>query len=229
MFIQTTGIILKSFPYGDTSLIAKCFSKKRGKISLIIKGSRSKKSSKAAHFEPLSYINFIYNYKPNRNLQILSKVSFVEYWSNILNDLHSVTLSMAILDITEKILLDEDPHPDLFSVLKDVLKSYNEKKHNPNLLFWYYECALLIHLGLKPTLDVEKLPGLNLPKLEVGTKSEAIISNLLSGDIKSIDKVSIPKRDSRIISDYLWMLLCYHFDNLNNVKFKKVIKTILSE
>ena len=46
MIINTPAIVLKSFPYGDTSLIARCFSKDNGKISLIIKGARSKKSSK---------------------------------------------------------------------------------------------------------------------------------------------------------------------------------------
>ena len=84
MIVHTSAIVLKSFPYGDTSLIARCFSKDQGKISLIIKGARSKKKPKAAFFEPLSHVDLIYNYKPNRELQIVSKVSFINYWSSIL-------------------------------------------------------------------------------------------------------------------------------------------------
>ena len=77
MIINTPAIVLKSFPYGDTSLIARCFSKDNGKISLIIKGARSKKSSKTSQFQPLSYIDIIYHYKPNRKLQTLTKVDFL--------------------------------------------------------------------------------------------------------------------------------------------------------
>ena len=42
MIAQTPAIVLKSFPYGETSIIARCFSKNYGKISLIVKGARIK-------------------------------------------------------------------------------------------------------------------------------------------------------------------------------------------
>ena len=66
MIIQTPAIVLKSFPYGDTSIIARCFSKQQGKISLIIKGARSKKSQKGIHFQPLNYVELISNIKVKR-------------------------------------------------------------------------------------------------------------------------------------------------------------------
>ena len=46
MIAQTPAIVLKSFPYGETSIIARCFSKNYGKISLIVKGARTKKNLK---------------------------------------------------------------------------------------------------------------------------------------------------------------------------------------
>ena len=50
MIAQTPAIVLKSFPYRETSIIARCFSKNYGKISLIVKGARTKKKSKASFF-----------------------------------------------------------------------------------------------------------------------------------------------------------------------------------
>ena len=102
MIAQTPAIVLKSFPYGETSIIARCFSRNYGKISLIVKGARTKKKSKASFFEPLSHIDLVYHHKSSRELQVVSKVSFINYWSRILNDLRSVTISMAILELTEK-------------------------------------------------------------------------------------------------------------------------------
>ena len=90
MIVHTPAIVLKSFPYGDTSIIARCFSQEKGKISLMIKGARSKRSPKSAQFQPLSYVDLIYNHKPNRNLHILSKVNFREFWSQILDDLRKI-------------------------------------------------------------------------------------------------------------------------------------------
>jgi len=229
MIIHTSAIVLKSFPYGDTSLIARCFSKDQGKISLIIKGARTKKSSKTAYFEPLSHIDIIYHHKPNRELQMVSKVSFIDYWSNILSDLRSVTLSVAILELTDKTLSFEDPHPKLFSTLKNVLQAFNERSSDPNLLFWFYECALLSRLGFKPNLNNHDFPGISLPNLNDGSNSILILSSLLSERLDNLPRDPITKNERKIISKYLWMLLCYHFEGIHNVKSLKVTRNILTE
>ena len=229
MIVHTPAIVLKSFPYGDTSLIAQCFSKNQGKIGLIIKGARTKKKSKAAFFEPLSHIDLIYNYRQNRELQIVSKVHFIDYWSRILNNLRSVTLSMAILELTEKVLSFEDPHPNLYSMLKNVLHAINEKKSDPNLLFWFYECILLSHLGFRPNLEDNDLPGLKLPNLDEGPNSRLILSSLLSERLDRLPNDTITEDDRKIISKYLWVLLCYHFEGLNKVKSFQVARAILSD
>ena len=44
MIINTDAIVLKTFSYGETSLISRCFTKDKGKISFIIKGAKSKKN-----------------------------------------------------------------------------------------------------------------------------------------------------------------------------------------
>ena len=96
MIVNTSAIVLKSFAYGESSLIARCFSEKNGKVSIIIKGAKKTKSPKAPYFQPLSYIDIIYNHKLNRNLQVLSKVNFRQYWSKILDDLYRVSLAISI-------------------------------------------------------------------------------------------------------------------------------------
>ncbi len=229
MIIHTPAIVLKSFPYGDTSLIARCFTEEKGKVSLIVKGARSKKSPKSAQFQPLSFIDIIYHHKPNRDLQVLSKVNFRESWPKILEDLRSVTLSMAILEMTEKTLSEEDPHPRLLAVLVDVLMAYNKNAADPNLLFWFYECALLAHLGFRPNLDQREFPGLVLPDPNSGPNSGVILASLLAENIHDLPKEEITPVDRKIISDFLWQLLRYHFDGLGNIKSMDVARKILSD
>ncbi len=228
MIIHTPAIVLNSFPYGDTSLIARCFTKDQGKVSLIVKGARAKTSPKSAHFQPISFIDVIYHQKSNRALQVLSKVNFRESWSRILDDLKSVTLAMAILEMTERTIHDEDPHPGLFSILVDVLRAYNHGEVDPNLLFWFYECSLLSHLGFQPNLDQRELPGVILPDPNLGPNSGIILASLLSEDITKLPREEITPIDLKIISDYLWTLLRYHFDNLDKMKSMGVARKILN-
>jgi len=228
MLIQTTAIVLKSFPYGDTSLIARCFTLEKGKMSFIIKGARSKKSGSAALFQPMSHIELIFNYKESRNLQIISKRSFIEIWPNIQNDLKRITLALSILEMTDKTLSDENPHPGLFHVLVETYRAFNKGKNNLNVLFWFYELALLSHLGFQPDLDQRELPGLMLPDPSEGPKSRKILEMLIKEDLASIDNLEVLPKDNRVISDYIQANLFYHFDTLNQLKSLNVLKKILS-
>ena len=95
-------------------------------------------------------------------------------------------------------------------------------------MFWFYECALLQNLGFKPDLEISHFPGIVLPDIHRGKKTISLLSTLLAGDIKKLPENEINYKDSKIISSYLWTLLRYHCENLNNVKFKKVIRDILN-
>ena len=220
--------MLKSFPYGESSLIAKCFSEKNGKVSLIIKGAKKINSSKASYFQPLNYIDIIYNHKQNRELHVISKVSYRKYWSKILEDLYRVSLAISILELTDKTLSDNDPHPPLFLALKDVLAAYNDTLIDPKVLFWFYECALLNNLGFQPSLEDPDLPGLNLPEIKNDVNCIFILSTLLSGQISQLTKIKPSKETSLLISNYLWSLLDYHFEGLSTIKSLRVVKQLLS-
>ena len=228
MIVNTPAIVLKSFPYGESSLIARCFSEKNGKVSLIIKGARRIKSSKASYFQPLNYIDIIYSHKLNRELHVISKVSYKKYWSKILEDLYKVSLAISILELTDKTLSDNDPHPSLFLVLKEVLSAYNNTLIDPKVLFWFYECALLNNLGFQPNLEDPDLPGLTLPEIKNDANCIFILSTLLSGRMSQLKIIKASKETSLLVSNYLWSLLDYHFEGLSTIKSFRVVKQLLS-
>ena len=157
MIVNTTAIVLKTFPYGETSLISRCFTKEKGKISFIIKGAQSKKNLLSPYFQPLSYIQIIYNENAKRELQIISKVNFVNIWTKITGSLKKITLLQSILEITDFTLEKNDPHPKLFNILIDVINYFENNQFKENLIFWFYECELLSELGfgidLKNNMD----------------------------------------------------------------------------
>ena len=150
MIINTSAVVLKSFPYGETSLIARCYTKDHGKVSVIVKGARRKKSPMAAYFQPMNYLDIVYYYRHTRSLQSLSKASFVEIWSDLNQDLKKIAHGLAVIELTEKTNTENDPHPELFNELVSVLKAFNSSNLRLNLIFWYYQIKLLTILGFKP-------------------------------------------------------------------------------
>ena len=76
MIKNSIAIVLKRFPYSETSLIARCFVKDLGKVSFIVHGAHRKKSPMGAYFQPANCLNLVYYFKENRDLQTISKASF---------------------------------------------------------------------------------------------------------------------------------------------------------
>ena len=228
MIINTTALVLKTFPYGESSLISRCFTKEKGKISFIIKGAKSKKNLLSPYFQPLSYIQIIYNEKVKRELQIISKVNFVNIWLKIPNSLKKMTLLQSILEITDFTLEENDPHPELFNILIEVINNFENDKVKENYIFWFYECELLSEMGFRIDLENNEINKYETPTRKIKGASLIFLQNLLNKRIDQIKSEKVLQKDKRIISNYLYRKLCYHFEGFERLKSFKVARDILN-
>ena len=175
MIVNTTALVLKTFPYGETSLISRCFTKEKGKISFIIKGAQSKKNLISPYFQPLSYIKIIYSEKENRELQIVSQVNFVNIWLKIPKSLKKMTLLQSVLEITDFTLETNDPHPRLFDTLIYIINKFENNQIKETLIFWFYECELLSEMGFRINLEKDEIRNYGFLNYEIDGTSLIII------------------------------------------------------
>lgn len=227
MIINTSAVVLKSFPYGETSLIARCYTKDHGKVSVIVKGARRKKSPMAAYFQPMNYLDIVYYYRHTRSLQSLSKASFVEIWSDLNQDLKKIAHGLAVIELTEKTNTDNDPHPELFYELVSVLKAFNSSNLRLNLIFWYYQIKLLTILGFKPDFHQLDQGNVKFPNPFAGPNSQNILENLNDNTIDLISNITANSQDRKAISEYLTAFISYHFEGLEELKSFSVLKQII--
>ena len=231
MIIDTSAIVLKTFPYGETSLISRCFTKEKGKVSFIIKGAQSRKNLISPYFQPFSYIQIIYNEKQKRDLQIISKVHFIKIWLKIPQSLKKMTLLQSILEITDFSLELNDPHPELFELLTEVIEFYESDSINSNLAFWFYECAVLSETGFRIDLKLDNfgLKDNNSLNLKDQNKYRYILQNLINKNLREISFEKILPEEKKIISNYLYNQLCYHIEGFDRLKSFNIAKNILND
>ena len=224
MIINTDAIVLKTFSYGETSLISRCFTRDKGKISFIIKGAKSKKNHVSPYFQPLSFINIIYKENEKRELQIVSKVSFVQIWTQIPLSLRKMSLSQSILEISDFTLEKNDPYPSLFNILIKTLQLFESGDIDENILFWNYEFKILSEMGfminIKDSFDSE------LINLEINDKIINTIQQLINGNISDINLDIISLENKKKISKFLYRKLCFYFEGFERLKSFRVIKDI---
>ena len=228
MIINSDAIVLKRFPYGESSLICRCFVKEIGKTSFIVHGAHRKKSSKAAYFQPGNCINIIFYYKDNRNLQTISKTSYSKNWIHIQNDLKKIAYTMAVIELTDKCISENDEHKDLFIILLNVLEKIENEPSELNLIYWYYQYQLLEKLGFKPDFDQSELDFIPLPNPYKSTNAKMVFGCFENGEMGINKNISLLKNDRKIISNYLNTCLGIHFSELKNIKSLKVLNSLLN-
>ena len=234
MIIHSPTIVLRRFSYSDTSIIARCFTREMGKISFIIRGAKRKKSPQSAFYEPMSHLDIVFSHNKRRDLHLVTKASFASTYLNIHKDLKRIAYGMAIVELTEKTIIDEDPNVDLFDELIRVLKVIDLQKTQLNLIYWYYQLRILDLQGFKTDLSVNNLSGLSLPDPNQGPNSKHILSTLLSGNIieddfiKTIESLQVSLNDRKIISQYINSCLQYHFEGLSELKSLRVLRALVT-
>jgi len=228
MIINSDAIVLKRFPYGESSIICRCFVKEIGKTSFIVHGAYRKKSSKAAYFQPGNYLNIIFYYKDNRNLQTISKTSFSKNWIHIPKDLKKIAYTMAVIELTDKCISENDEHKDLFIILLNVLEKIENELSELNLIYWYYQYQLLEKLGFKPDFDQSELEFIPLPNPYKSTNSKMVFGCFENGEMGINKNIALLKNDRKIISNYLNTCLGIHFSELKNIKSLKVLNSLLN-
>ena len=83
MIVKNQAIVIKSFSYGDTSLISRLILNDGNKISLLIKGAKSITSNKSALFQPLNLIDIDYYHKDSRDIQIYKEATLINGFKDI--------------------------------------------------------------------------------------------------------------------------------------------------
>ena len=69
--------------------------------------------------------------------------------------------------------------------------------------------------------------GYEFPDPSEGKHSLEILHNLVNGNIEQITFNEVLQKDKKIISNYLYKQLCYHFEGFDRLKSFKVARAVL--
>ena len=247
MLLSSKAIVLKSFPYSNTSIISRLYTEDYGKVSVMAKGARRPKNPLASTLEPLNGIHVNYFSKESRGLQNLKEANSLYIVKNIREDMHSLTTGLTILDILDHTCIEQDPSPILYRL---VTKCVNVLEENPGLykeIFWFFMLQLAIRSGFKPNLDrcggclctmsecvLDIHTGmlscrncisigdndLNPPQLQV-------LKKLIVTHINNLSNIELSDKLSNGITQFLLSFLKIHMQGMEKVKSLKIIDQLL--
>jgi len=149
----TDGVILKVTDLRETSLLLRIFTEKFGKITCQIKGARGMRASQGGIPQIFSFNEFVVHIHPKRDVHLVSEYDLRRYYSHIRRDFEKITLASYLSELTDSLLEENSPNPDLYGDLLKSLDFIDKDAMDPKLLARIFEIRAMQSSGFLPELD----------------------------------------------------------------------------
>ncbi len=157
MIVRSEAVVLRSLPYGETSQIVTLYTRQLGTIAVMAKGARQPKSRFGSALQPMSYVQTVFYYKPNRDLHTLSECSHVAPLNGITRSLERIAVGLRLIELTRTLLPDPEPNPRVFNLLLRVLVRLDQAETRAANLLPYFQLKLAAILGFEPDFERENV------------------------------------------------------------------------
>lgn len=120
MIESTKAIVINTIKYGDTSLIATCYTENCGIKTYLLKGVlKSKKGKfKTAYFQPLMQLQLTANHNNKGTLNSLRDLEVLHFYNSIYTDIKKQTIALFLAEIVYHSIKEEEENRLLFKYLE---------------------------------------------------------------------------------------------------------------
>jgi len=131
MLITTKGIVFRVTKYRETSIITNIFTEELGLNSYIVNGVRAAKGKhKIGYFEPLNLVEITAYHKPGRDIERIAEIKSAYTIHNIRQDVYKSAMSMFLVEVLNKCIIERDMNKPLFSFLYNAIVTLDQVKRN---------------------------------------------------------------------------------------------------
>ena len=163
MIRKAQAIVIKSFPYGNSSIISRLILDDGEKISLIVKGAKNIKNNLSIIFQSMNVINISYYFKESRDIQIHKESELINNFKNIKKNFNSLKYALCIVDIIDKATPKNYNDVNMYNITLQSLKKIDSKE-NYKIIFILFLIAFSHHNGYS-TSCLNDYPHENVLKL----------------------------------------------------------------
>ncbi len=121
------GFVLSAHPYGEADKIAQLYTVQLGRVRAIVRGVRKPKSKLASILELFTESSFSLHKKVSGDLYILGQAKLLNGYAELKKDLAGITALQLLADILIQAIHDTEPHPEVYSLIKELLGAFKEK------------------------------------------------------------------------------------------------------
>jgi DNA repair protein RecO (recombination protein O) len=212
---KTAGIVIKYFPFMETSRIATILTCGFGKIRCVAKGYHRKKSGFENTFDPITNIKFVFYENIKKDYFLVSQADIIERYENIRQDYEKLLCAYFILETVDRALHPSQGQTEIYHKTIEAISSI-EKSDNFFGIVFGHQVKILSLCGFTPKLK-------NCVKCAVAVTENIRFSSLGGGVVCRNCSTYFPDTKSipRGVVTFLSSLLEMDYHTIQRIKICK--------
>ncbi|HMA77221.1 MAG TPA: DNA repair protein RecO [Candidatus Krumholzibacteriaceae bacterium] len=235
MILKDHAVVLRTFDFSESSLIAVLLTRENGKIRVLAKGAKRGKMRFSGSLMTGNICEIVFYYKPGRGIHILKEINCRSSFSEAGSDLKRLLIFQATIEIVDRSVIEQETDERIF-ILVDNFFSLLPIVEDPWAGFFAFEVKLLKLTGLFPSVKKCQNCGKNLDgeRLWINTslghvrcqgcarEDMFLLSVSASNILKSMERkpmdndiigLKLSRRERREIGRFLHEIFRSHLDN----------------
>jgi len=242
MLDKTRGIVINHVKYSDSVSIAHVYTEHSGRISVMVRHSKSRKSvSKKSILQPLFLLEMQLSKKQNREIQFASEINNSPVFNDIPFNISKSTIAFFIAEVLGKVLKEEEPNPAMFSFLFNSIQLLDQIElgtANFHLVFLYELSRFLGFYPIDNYSDTNRFFNLRKGRfVENMDDIEISLDKKLSRDLfliskkgfKQISEIELSHNERFELIKALLKFYQYHLPEMGKLKSLEVLKELFAE
>jgi DNA repair protein RecO len=148
---KTEAIVLRYYPFSNTSRIVSWLTPEAGKIATLVKGSQRPKSFFLGQYDLFYTCELVYYARERAGVHIARECALLKTRDRFRSDWKAAAAASYLSDLLFRVSPPDAPHHGLFDLLDSGLDRLAADGAAASFLFWF-ELKLLGALGLAPRL-----------------------------------------------------------------------------
>jgi DNA repair protein RecO (recombination protein O) len=154
MSIHTAdAIVLRWYPFRETSVIVTCLTDRYGKLKGLVKGVRAQPNRHRSAMEPFTVNRIVFYDTQTSSLHLISQCELLAPLSQLAKQLDTMRCAAFCVELADAVVPIEEPQPAVYYLLKDALERLALDGGDPTGLRAHFTVRLLHLAGFEPQLD----------------------------------------------------------------------------
>jgi DNA repair protein RecO (recombination protein O) len=151
MLHKTTGIVLRTIKYSETSIITNIYTRSHGLLSFIVNGVRSSRSKqKASAFQPMMMLELEIYFREQKNLLRIKEYRHHYIYRSIPFDVLKSSIALFYLDVLNRVIKEHEKSESLYAFVEQAFLHLDECNEGLSILPLQFLLHLCQHLGFYP-------------------------------------------------------------------------------